>query len=339
MSKKRPFQIKWERILGLGIIAVVIVFIGRQALYVTSQEAYIGASIQNLFSAINGELVMSSLEPGQSFAQEEKLFLVKNARIGKLAIFSDYHNLQHQMDIIQMDVERNDIYIDQYEKEWERNNYLNQLGGVSDQQVENLRHKLSALRSENKNKLEQLHHLRKSIKDVREQLDLNHQSAVFMPFDGVIWNVFKKQGDVVKEGDIVMQVINARKMWVDAFFSEKDASYVFPGQTTQVFSGEKKLIGEGKIVFVRQGEFFKEGMDMFYDSLSRPQKEGDSPFILARITLKSEQAFTAQEFYGYGKKVTVRIHKKNSRFYILSKRVKHYLEKIKENLLRKFKNA
>ncbi|MBU1366199.1 MAG: HlyD family efflux transporter periplasmic adaptor subunit [Candidatus Omnitrophica bacterium] len=84
---------------------------------------------------------------------------------------------------------------------------------------------------------------------IKSQLKLYQKDTVYMPIDGVIWNVFRKNGELVKTSDIVIQVIDANRIWVDAFFRKQDSKYLSPGTPVTIVIDNGDRQWQGKIRF------------------------------------------------------------------------------------------
>ncbi|MBU0897436.1 MAG: hypothetical protein KKB76_07450, partial [Candidatus Omnitrophica bacterium] len=113
---------------------------------------FISADIRNIRSPIFGQLKMHDFKPGKTFIQQNVLFEVYNSRVGDLGIFGDYHNFQHRIDLVEMDIVQNGISIKKYEDDLQRNQRLQEIGGVAKEVVNDIRYALDSLRSELQNK-------------------------------------------------------------------------------------------------------------------------------------------------------------------------------------------
>lgn len=310
MIRARFSNIKWERVVGLIILIAVSLFLWKYIRFIDSVEAFINTDIHNVCSPILGQLKMDDLKPGKSLVQQELLFEVYNPRVGELGIFSDYHQLQHRMELIEMDIAQDEISIEKYEIDLKKNQRLQKVGAVAKEVVDDIRYNLESLYSRLQNKKRQLEHLQENMQNIEFQLKLYQRDNIFMPNDGVIWNVFHKDGELVKKGDIVVQVIDANRIWVDAFFHRCYSDYLFPGLSVTIIDAADRH-RQGKILFIRQGKFLKEDIGLFYDIIVSPQKKGEEALVTVRIEMENDNIFSPEEFYGYGKNVIVRINKVN----------------------------
>lgn len=308
MSAKLRINIKWERLVGFIILLVIAVTVWKRALYVTSADAFINAEVRGVYSLLFGQLKMEDIDPGESFKENEILFEVNNPHIGAVGIFTDYYNLQHRINLIEMEIAQEQISVKKYKDDLLRDEGLLKLGGVTKESVEETRYKLNMLNSEIENKNSQLTNLKESIQKTAAQLESLQSAMVRSPVNGAIWSVFHKNGEFVKAGDIILQVIDQDNVWVDAFFDEKEARYLSPGSSVTVIADTPERQWQGRIIFTRWGEF-QNDQYILNDSIARPKLKAEKGLIAVHIKTEWNNAFPAKEFYGHGKKVIVRIKK------------------------------
>ncbi|OGX34714.1 MAG: hypothetical protein A3I43_04080 [Omnitrophica WOR_2 bacterium RIFCSPLOWO2_02_FULL_50_19] len=308
MGVKLKIKIKWERILGLIIISAALFYFYEHMVSVTSVDAFVNADVRNVYAPLFGHLKTNDLKPGQSFKRDELLFEVNNQYIGGVWIYSDYYNLQYRIGLLEMEIAEDQISVKKYEDDLERNEKLREVGGVAEETVKEIRYKLNVLNSGIESKKSQLSYLKESFQKLAAQLELYKKAIVHAPVNGVVWSVYRKDGEYVEAGSIVLQIIDKDNIWVDAFFDEKEAKYLSPGYVVTVIDDVHHKEWQGKISFSRPGQFLKD-QHAPNDGVARPKRKEEKGLIAVRIEPIWTKVFSSKEFYGYGEKVTVKIQK------------------------------
>jgi len=297
-------RIKWERVIGLIALLFVLVFIWRHSFFITSKEAFINADVRNICSPIFGQLDMQRLEPGIDLKRGEILFEVHNPRVGELQIYTEHYALKQRIESMSTDIRQDNISIAKLKADLIRNKELEKIGAVSKETIRNILYEINILRIGVKSKEELLIELKESEEGISAQLKLYENGSVNMPVNGVIWAVFRKNGDFVKVADTVLQVIDTDHIWVDAFFQEKDAKHLSLGSVVTVLSSDSKKKWEGKVIFVRKGRFSDDDISTL-SNVAHPKKRDEEHIVSARIDVKWDTAYSPLDFYGYGKSVKV----------------------------------
>lgn len=311
-------RIKGERVLGLAVLLLAVIFIWRHSFFITSLEAFINADVHNVCSPISGELRISDIVPGMTFNQGETLFELYNQRIGGLQIFTDYHDLKQRIDQIETDIRQDKVSVEKLEADLFRNEALIKIGGAARETVRGISYKIDLLKIGLLGKERRLKKLRESNEEIYAQLKLHENAVVHMPVEGVVWASFKKNGDFVITGDTVLQIIATNRIWVDAFFQESNAEYLSPGTAVSVTASDTKRQWEGKILFVRKGGFSGNDINNLND-VSRPKKKDERHLVSARIEVRWDIRPSPSDFYGYGKSVVVLIRKYPAIFRLLKR--------------------
>ena len=90
---------------------------------------------------------------------------------------------------------------------------------------------------------------------IDRQLSLNQQAKIPSPTSGPIWSVESKSGEYAEAGIPILEVLNCQNLWVEAFFSERDAGKIYPGKPVKVrlLGAENGDLVSGKVESVRAG--------------------------------------------------------------------------------------
>lgn len=309
MKGRLKVNIKWERILGLIIIAAAVVYFLNRTFFITSTEAFVNADVHSVSSPLFGQLKMEDLRPGRDVNKGGILFEIDNKYIGSVGIFSDYYNLKHRADVIEMELAEEEISMKKYRDDLRRNEDLQEAGAVPEETLREIRHKVDTLNSEIENKKKQLECIKESIQDTSTQLELHKKAVVHSPVNGAIWSVVRKDGEFTQSGDVVLQIIDKDSVWIDAFFDEKEAASLSAGSTVMIV-GKPRKEWRGEILFIRQGQFLKDQRDV-NDDIARPKQKDEKGLVAVRIRPIWENCFSSKEFYGYGKKMVIKIKKRS----------------------------
>jgi len=136
---------------------------------------------------------------------------------------------------------------------------------------------------------------------IKKQVELQRTALVKMPFDGVAWAVPAKDGAEVSTHETVVEVLNPERIWVDAFFAEKQASKLEVGRTVQVRTRDGALRCEGTVQWVRAGV----GRIPLEGTAAVNPDEHTRRRVAVRVRLKTDAAFSSSEFFGVGRNVIV----------------------------------
>lgn len=305
-------RIKGERVLGLAVLLIAAVFIWRHSFFITSTEAFINADVHNVSSPIFGELKIPDIGPGKTFNKGDSLFEVYNQRIGGLPIFTDYYDFKHRIELIQAEIRQDEVSVTKLKADLLRNEALSKIGGITKEVVRDIYHKINLLKIGLLAKERRLIKLKESLEQISAQLKLHEKGRGVTSVDCVVWAILRKNGDLVNAGDTVMQIIDTNRIWVDAFFREKDAKHLLSQTAVTVIARDNQKRWEGKILFVRKGRFLEEDISILSD-VARPKKRDEAHMVCARIEVNWDSLYSAQDFYGYGKNVTALI--KKNRFF------------------------
>ncbi|MCK5014852.1 MAG: HlyD family secretion protein, partial [Candidatus Omnitrophica bacterium] len=164
---------------------------------------------------------------------------------------------------------------------------------------------LKILKVTTENKEKYLVYLKKRLKEIERQIELQKRSVVKAPSEGVIWSILTKNGEHVDLGDELFQIVNPDEIWVDAFFSERYAAKLKPGQRMMV-----QLLGtdeqwDGEVVFVRGGS----GRVTYNAAVEMPPILMSRRLVSVRLKVNWRDYFKDSEFFGVGRSMTVKLNR------------------------------
>ena len=284
------------------IVSIFCVVFFRKSLYITSEQAFINTKLITLRSPIEGSLKIANVAVGSFVDMEQSVFEVFNPLFGNSSSNSqcDFHKAK--IDQLENEIAENTLNADLLETDLKRHEELKSIGAVSVQDFEKIDSSLKVLKVMMVNKKTQLVYLRKRLQETEEQVDLLKKSIVATPVKGVIWTIFKKDGEHVEVNDEVLQMIDPRSIWVDAFFSERYSEKLKPGEQVIVSPLGSNESWTGTIVFLRGGC----GRVTYDSAVEIPPKAISRRLISARIEVDWNGRFGVNEFYGIGRSIRVR---------------------------------
>lgn len=286
------------------IITVVVVLsymIVKECRMLSSEQALINTEIISIHSPISGVVNMNDVVLGVAYPKAYALFKVNNPCFGNVESTAQFNYLQNLIDVINNELIQNVLYREKYIADQRRFRILQVVGGVSRRDLEEVENSLTVIDNVIEKKREQLKHLQERFLEAQQQMNLQKEYEVLMPFNGVLWAVVKKNNEIVNANDEVIQIIDPKKIWVDAFFHEKYVKKLRPGNKVIVREIGSRREWPGEIMFVRAGA----GRFVFNSLLVEPPDLMKKRLVVARIRVVWQDAFTPEEFNGVGRGVVV----------------------------------
>lgn len=140
-------------------------------------------------------------------------------------------------------------------------------------------------------------------REIERQLELQKEAVVTTPFAGLAWNVFAKDGLQVAAHETLLQVIDPRNIWVDAFFHERQARKFRRGSIVAVRTIDGKQHWRGVVESIRgNGPLLSDERAAAVAAGEQARRR-----IAVRIKLQDDIAFGASDFYGVGRSVIVNL--------------------------------
>ncbi|WP_380179054.1 HlyD family secretion protein [Kalamiella sp. sgz302252] len=155
----------------------------------------------------------------------------------------------------------------------------------------------------------QLDAARQNLAQIDQQLARQQHADIRATLDGAIWSVNARQGSSVESNGSLIEIIDCRNSWVEAFFDESAAGQLRPGKQVNVaLSPADSRYGEwqGVIEAVRAGT----GRVAVGDSVVIPppeiaRRQLPVKVVTARIRIQRQGAMQAAGFCLAGRSVTV----------------------------------
>ena len=244
-------------LLIAGISAWLYLHGGR---IVSTDNAYIKASISTISSEISGKVVEVRVADNQSVAEGEILFqlaeypyFIEKARAeAELAnIYRDIESQKVDYQTKQIEIARAEIELDFYQKELARMTQLLNSNSISASQFDEAH--FAWLRSKNdieqKNQellvsaarlidpdlptVEHPQYKQAQAALDKVELDLSY-THITAPIDGVAVNVSPHVGENIIMGSSLANLVDNKHLWIEANFKETDLTYVEIGQPVEI---------------------------------------------------------------------------------------------------------
>ncbi len=301
-SRRRRLCWRTVRLCAAGALVLAIALLGGKTLTtVESEQAYLNAPITTLRAPICGQLQLEQLEPGTLLPSGTPLFRVENPRFGNLEAMSQLNWLQELVDRLRVESAEAEIRRTKQEQIFDHHENLFNEKLISRLEYLEEETKVLLCQAAATQKNEQLRAAEARKHEVEQQLALQKQAVVVMPFDGVVWAVRVQDGSQVAAHDSVLHVIDPKRIWVDAFLHEKRADKFQVGAPVVVCAVDGKEAWHGSVESIRAGV----GRIDHESLVAAPPGDLSRRRIAARVKLESPHPFTARQFFGVGRSVVV----------------------------------
>jgi multidrug resistance efflux pump len=289
------------RLVLSGALLSSVAFYTRQTVdQATSEQAYINGEITALRAPISGQLQIAT-SPGRVARSGETLFSVENTRFGNQEVSSQLNWATETAERLAAESEEASLRFKQQQEVYRIHEKLFEEQVLSRLALLEEQTKLEVARTAMTNRQTLAAQAQTRCLKIKGQVELQRTGIVDMPFDGVAWAVPAKHGAEVSTRETVVEVLDPKRIWVDAFFAEKNISKLSVGTRVQVKTLDGALRCGGAIEWVRAG-------------VGRISSEGNAAVnpgeytkrrVAVRVKLDSECAFGSSEFYGVGRNVIV----------------------------------
>ena len=266
-----------------------------------SEQAVINAEIIQIRTPITGQLRMRDIRPGMLLKKGDPLFTVENSRFGDRESVSQHNALVSQVETLRSEILGAQNAVSAEALTLEKNRKLFQIGAIARIVLEETQARYDNARSQVQAKTEQLARTEVRVKEMAAQSDLQKESVVTMPQDGLIWSISGKPGEQMDANHLVLEVINPAHIWVDAFFTERHAGELHPGLAATISSLDSEAAWNGSLESVRAGV----GRLAYDTTVAVPPPDMVKRQIAVRVAAAWDRPFGPEAFYGIGRSVEV----------------------------------
>lgn len=297
----------FSRIFLIGFLIFILGYIlSRWTFFMTSDQAFINTKLIILRAPIDGIFHPYHISVGDPISSAASLGEISNPHFGNTDTFTNYQNLRNTIDILKNEIDQNIITIAKYEIDQKKLSRLSETGAIAKDDLEDIEKRLNVSKTDLRNKNIQLARLQSNLEDIENQLNLQKKSILCAPCSGVFWAVIAKDGEQLKYGDEIAQIINPNDLWVDAFFNERYASHLTPGMSVKIQALGTNRFWKGEIIFVRGGS----GRIIYNTAVETPPKGIPNRLVAVRVKVDwHDDGYLPSEFYGVGRSVVVVVNR------------------------------
>jgi len=302
---KSQFLSRIFRVMRVAVIVLVIiglaVWLHGMLASVESDQAVINAEIMQIRAPIAGILEIAPVRAGTSLRKGASLFKITNPHFENSESAAQFNNLQNFVEVVQGELEgaRHTLELAKLTDDRARRLFAKDV--IAREETVQAAKGLEIAKNVVAAKTEQLARSRERVKEMERQVALEKTSVVTLPTDGLVWSVARKSGENVDANQVVMEVMNPKRIWVDAFFSERHIEDLHSGLPAIIRSLDGVATWPGQLQSIRAGV----GRLSYDTTVAVPPPEMAKREIAVRIEGKWNRPFSAEEFYGVGRSVTV----------------------------------
>jgi multidrug resistance efflux pump len=303
-SRARQLAFRCVRILvAAGILSTVAFYTREFVDHPGSEQAYINGEITALRAPIAGQVQFDALAPGHSLPAGMELFTIENTRFGNQEVAAQLNFAGESVERLQAESEEAALRFKQQEEVYRIHQKLYDEKVLSRLALLEEQTKLEVAGAVMTNKQTLAVQARDRCATIKRQVELQRAAVVKMPFDGVAWAVSAKNGAEVSTHETVVEILDPKRIWVDAFFQEKHAQKLAIGTAVEVRTADGAVRCGGTVEWVRAG-------------VGRIPCEGTAAVapgdyirrrVAVRVKLDAECAFRGNEFFGVGRSVIVTV--------------------------------
>ncbi|HKS37252.1 MAG TPA: HlyD family efflux transporter periplasmic adaptor subunit [Verrucomicrobiae bacterium] len=267
----------------------------------TSDQAYINAEITALRAPIDGQLFLEASGSGRMLSAGAALFRIKNPRFGNQAAVSQLNWVKELAERLRVEGDEAAIRFQTQKEIYELHQKLFAEKLISRLAFLEEQTRLALAGSALTNKQAQAAQAEERCREMEGQVALQKEAAVAMPFDGIVWSVPARNGAQVSVHEAVLEVVDPKRVWVDAFFHERHAEKFAVGTPVNVRTIDRNAVWCGTVESVRGGVG-----RIPYDGVTAVSP-GDYTRrrIAVRVRMNSDSPFDASRFLGVGRSVVV----------------------------------
>ncbi len=301
-GRARRVVFRGVRLVLSGALLSSVAFYTREAVdQTTSEQAYINGEITALRAPISGQVQIATA-PGRVARSGETIFTVENTRFGNQEVSSQLNWATETAERLAAEGEEAALRFKQQQEVYRIHQRLFEEQVLSRLELLEEQTKLEVARSAMTNKQSLAAQAETRCLKIKGQVELQRTGMVDMPFDGVAWAVPAKHGAEVSTRETVVEVLDPKRIWVDAFFAEKNISRLAVGSRVRVKTVDGALRCGGTIEWVRAGV----GRIPYEGTAAVNPGEHTKRQVSVRVKLDPECAFNSSEFYGVGRNVIVK---------------------------------
>ena len=304
LGSRRKSAFRTVRFLLAMSLVVGMGYLGWRALtLVTTDQAYINAEIVPVRAPMAGELHMAGIEPGTKIEGGSPLLRVENTEFANSQIAAELNRMQELIERLRFECEEAEVRLPKMEEIHQHAAALKRDKLMSPVQFMEEEAKLILAKASVEKRRAQIALAENRRVALEQQATALQTKSIAAPFDGVVWSSSAQDGSSVQTHETVLQLIDPKRVWVEAFLSERHAGKFRVGMSVTVRLLDDRRALQGRVESVRAGV----GRIPVGNSAAVAPGEFAQRRIALRVRLESENPFPATEFYGVGRSVAIEL--------------------------------
>lgn len=288
---------------GCGIVSAAAIYLRSSFYTATSEQGYINAELTVLRAPISGKLHFENLAPGHAIEAGAPLFRIENARFGNQQSASHSYWARELADRLKVESEEALLQSQQQEKVFELEGKLFAEKLISRLELLQEESKLVLARTIATNKQQLAARAASRVREITEELELQKSASVTMPFAGAAWTVRPREGAEVAAHETIAEVIDPKRIRVDAFFHERHAAKLAVGTRVRIRNLDSGAECGGTVEWVRGGI----GRIPFEETAVVAPGDYTRRRVAVRVRPDAGCVLAAGEFFGVGRSVIVTV--------------------------------
>ena len=301
-ARKSAFRIV-RLLLALGLVAGMGYLGWRALTMVVADQAYMNADIVPVRAPMAGELRMAGLEPGAKIEAGTPLLRIDNPEFANSPIASELNRMQELIERLRVECEEAEVRLPTIEKIHLHATALKRDKLMSPVQFMEEDAKLIVAKASVQKRRGQLALAETRRAALEQQAAALQSKSLAAPFDGVVWSASARDGASIQTHETVLQLVDPKRVWVEAFLPERHAGKFRVGMMVAVRLLNDHRALKGRVESVRAGV----GRIPVGNSVAVAPGEFAQRRIALRVRLESENPFPSTEFYGVGRSVAIEL--------------------------------
>ena len=287
--------------LGAVLLSTTAAYLWNAHTTVMSDHAYINAEIIQLRAPMGGQLQLSGLAPGEMVPSGAAVFHLRDPRAGTPELTWPLLFASELVERLQAETAEAALRHTQQQRIFQYHDALRREQLIPALEFTQEETKLILAQAALTNKQTQLQQAQARRAELERQASRLKEAVVTMPFAGVVWAVRARNGEQAPAFETVLQVIDPKRVWVDAFVPEKHADKFNVGTPVVIRVLDSRESWQGRVASIRAGV----GRIAYETSVAAPPLELARRRVAVRVTIESPNCFAASQFFGAGRSVVV----------------------------------
>jgi multidrug resistance efflux pump len=305
-STKLFFRSRLKLLILAVAGAFVVAAVAPRLTHITSVDGVVDTKLMTVRSEISGIVkVPAAVFPGAVLKLGDLTYEIKNNRYSESDTVSRYYAIKNQLHLVIGECDGLQIELLQLARDRDRTERLLKEQIAPATRLEQIKLAYDRAESLLKVKRRQKEELQKDLNEILGHMDLLKAESRTAPFEAVVWAVFVRSNEFQAAASPLLELIDKREVWINAYFSEQHAAQLTLGKQVSVEVISTGKTTTGHIRFVRAGV----GRTAISSPVQSPPESLKDRIVAARVEFDPTQVFTSEEFLGVGRTVRVSIER------------------------------